>query len=397
MKKPVIAIILLFFATLGISQELAYNINISDYLYLNPAFAGSKNTYRAALNSQLRWYNAIHQTYYNSFSFDFPLKFYDRLGVGVQAQYNQLSTGFVNSAFSLSASFRIGMLRHFIIIPGLRLSYKGYYLNTDNLVFYDQLSIYDGVYTQTAAQIEVTNFHVLNASAGLVIQFPVNFNRLKPVWVYGSYYVDNIPEWTLPLNQSSMLYYDFKYTVNGGVLIPVFPYQNKTHLRYFKGLYFYPNIRYFQQSTYNLLTLSSLLYKKPFLAGFGYQTFKNFDLRNKTQFIATLGYQGKISQYVNIQFLYSFDLGISITNKPPFITHELSMVVNFVNLRKNDCPGNKLKFNPARWFNPVNTQQRHPGECPPGKTKRRTVDDIFPSFYPIELPKPYEQTENFIF
>ncbi len=397
MKKLYFLALLLFYGFLLNAQELAYNNNISDYLQLNPAFAGSKSVFRVAVNNQLRWYGAVHHTFYNSFSFDMNLKKIPRLGIGIEAQYNQLSTGFVHSVAAVSVAYRLGMLRKFVFIPALRLSYKGYYLNTNDLVFYDQLSIYDGIYTQSAAVLEVHNFHLLNISAGFVAQFPINFNTIMPTWVNLGLAIDNIPKYSLVFNQSSLLYYPTKRIYHAGVLIPILHRQPKTRLHQFRGLYLYPNIRYLDQGNYNLITLSTLFYKHPFIAGIGHQNFKTMSLLNKNQFVGTLGYQGHFGNYLMFQLLYTFDLGLSINNNSPlFVTHEFSLVVNFINRRKNDCPG-KLRFNEKRWYSDLDNNYWHQGECPPGKTKRRTFRDIFPSFYPIELPKPYTPNEKFIF
>ncbi len=395
-KKFLLAFLL--FLSFGLNaQELAYNNNISDYLQLNPAFAGSKSVYRAALNNQLRWYGALHHTFYNSFSFDFNSRKLPRLGWGIQAQYNQLSTGFVNSAASISLAYRLGKLRKFIFIPAVKFSYKGYYLNTNDLVFYDQLSVYDGIYSESAAQLEVKNFHLFNISAGFVSQFPINFNTTMPIWVNFGFYLDNIPKLALVFNNTSLLYYPLKRVYHAGILIPILHVNQKTQLHDFRGFYVYPNIRYLEQGNYNLITLSTLVYKKPFIVGIGHENFKTLSLFNKNQFVGTVGYQGHLGNYLTFEFLYTFDLGISINNNSPlFVTHEISLVINFVNRRKNDCKG-KLKYNQKRWYSNTEDNSWHQGECPPGKTKRRTFRDIFPSFYPIELPKPYIPNEKSIF
>ncbi len=396
--KKLYPLLLLLIITTGINaQELAYNNNISDYLQLNPAFAGSKSVYRVTANNQLRWYGAIHHTFYNSFSFDMNIKQLPRLGVGIQAQYNQLSTGFVHSVASIAVAYRLGMLRKFILIPAIRFSYKGYYLNTNDLIFYDQLSVYDGIYTQSAAVLEVHNFHLLNLSAGFVGQFPINFNTFVPTWVNFGFAIDNIPKYSIVFNQSSLLYYPVKRVYHAGVLIPILRRQPKTRLHEFRGLYLYPNARYVQQGNFNLITLSTLLYKRPFIAGIGHQNFKTISLLNKNQFVGTLGYQGHIGKYLMFQLLYTFDLGLSINNNSPlFVTHEFSLTVNYINWRKTDCPRG-LKHDKRRWYSNLDDNYWHKGECPPGRSKRRTFRDIFPSFYPIELPKPYNPNEKFIF
>ncbi len=397
MKKIYFLLVALILGIMLDAQELAYNNNISDFLQLNPAFAGSKGVYRATINNQLRWYGAIHNTFYNSFSFDMNYKKLPRLGLGIQAQYNQLSTGFVHSVAALSVSYRLGMLRKFVFIPALRFSYKGYYLNTNDLIFYDQLSVYDGIYTRSAAVLEVHNFHLLNISAGFVAQFPINFNTIMPAWVNFGFAMDNIPKFSLVFNQTSLLYYPIKKIFHAGVLIPILYREPITHLHKFKGLYLYPNFRYLDQGNYNLLSLSMLFYRRPFIIGVGNQNFKTISLLNKNQFVGTLGYQGHLGNYLTFQFLYTFDLGLSINNNLPlFITHEFSLSVNFINIRKDDCPKG-LKFNEKQWYNNLDNNYWHEGQCPPGKTKRRTFRDIFPSFYPIELPKPYAPNEKFIF
>jgi hypothetical protein len=212
-----------------------------------------------------------------------------------------------------------------------------------------------------------------------------------------SFATENLPKYTLALNRGSILYYPPKYQFLGGVLIPIMRKNNITKLRSFTNIYVYPNVRVLINGNYDLITLSNLFYRKPFIAGIGWQTFKTIDLRSKNQTMLTLGYDGLAFQNLKIQFLYSFDMGLSIAgNRPLFMTHEFSLAFNFVNSRRSDCP-KKLNYNIKRWFSKEDLNSWHNGECPPGKTKVRGVDDVFPMFYPVELPKPYLPNELNIF
>ncbi len=384
MKK----ILLLSFVLLQISfvataQEVANPANVTNYFAYNPAFAGSKNMWRVSINNQLRWYNITHKTAYNTFSVDLP---YRNFGLGLLTSYNTLSPGFVNSGIQLAGAYRIKILGKFTFIPAIELEYNGFYLNTNQLIFYDQLSVYDGIAAPSAATLEFHSVHMLDASAGFVFQLPIDLHTVRPWWFNFGYAYFHIPELRLNLSSHSPYYFSGKRVYHAGLLIPVATKKRGVMLPEYKGLYAYPNVKITSYPNFTLFSGGLLLYRHPFMIGLSGQYYSTVSLYNKAQIILNIGVEKAFAHYFSAQFMYSVDFGSSILNNTPlFITHEFSVILHFANRRITDCPNN-LKYNGKRKYPGYDTQQFIPGECPPGMTRRRSGKDSYPTFYPVELP-----------
>ena len=372
-------------------QDMALSSPVMDVLSINPAFAGSKNIVRTSINNQMKWYSAIHNTIYNSTSVDIPI---EKFGIGFQGEYNKLSDGFTNSNAGVSVSYKIGKLRKFIIVPAVKFSFRGYYLNTNNLVFYDQLSVYEGIVSSsTSAIIPNQNIYVADATLGLLTQFPIDLHRTHPAWVNVGFAYDHIPKVKYTFTSDPNSNYPAKLTLHAGVYIPFYQKNPVTKQRDNMGFMLYPNFKFQNQESFSLINFGTLAYKNKFIFGIAGQTFKHFKLLNKNQLVASIGYEFIFGDFIAVQAMYNFDMGISTGNSPAFITHEFGISVFFVNKRSTDCIDG-LKYNKKRWFNSNNIQQRHTGECPPGSTPIRKNTDIMPFFYPIELPKAYIGLQN---
>ncbi|MBN2662930.1 MAG: hypothetical protein JXR68_04710 [Bacteroidales bacterium] len=386
MKKPLLILLIVasIFTNIN-SQEMALNNPVMDVLSVNPAFAGSKNIVRTSINNQMKWYSAIHNTIYNSASVDLSI---EKFGVGFQGEYNKLSDGFTNSNAGVSISYKIGNLRKIIIIPAVKFSFRGYYLNTNNLVFYDQLSVYEGIVSSSSATIPNQNIFVADATIGLLTQFPIDFHRTHPTWVNFGFAYDHLPKVKYTFTSDPNAYYPAKTTLHGGIYIPFYQKNTTTKQRDNMGFMLYPNFKFQNQESFSLINFGALAYKNKFVFGIAGQTFKHYKLLNKNQLVASIGYEFMLGNFMALQAMYNFDMGISTGNNPSFITHEFGISIFFVNKRSTDCQDG-LKYNKKRWFNSNNIQQRHTGECPPGSTPIRFNTDVAPFFYPIELPKAY--------
>ena len=403
-KKSILILFIIFnlFQFSGNAQDAMYTNNLINDVYTNPALAGSKEMLRISMNNQMLWYSAIHNTVFNSFSADFAVK---NLGIGVGGAYNQIGHGYTQNNADVSLSYKIGSLRKFIIRPGVKFSYLGTRFNWDKLIFYDQLSVYDGVLAQTsAATYEVLNFNIFDVSAGLVCQFPVNIRKIDPAWINLGFAVNHIPNHEFSISGDAQNYYPRKYTAHGGFLIPFYNRDPFTKQRTRSNLLFYPNFKYQLQDRFSLINGSLIAYyslnksEKDFLkdfslvGGLGFQTFHRMNIYSKNQVIGTVGFDVPIGEYYNLQFLYNIDWGLSFSthlkNSSAFLTHEFSIVIVFANKRWSDA-SEKRKFVKKRSYNKNETHQLKKGEAAPGKTPRRKARYAKPVFYPFELPKAY--------
>jgi len=391
--KKILPILILFISISVFSkaQDAFQTSNVVNNLYTNPGFAGSKNMMRISMNNQMTWYSALHKTMFNSVAADFPV---GKLGIGVSGAYNTLSDGLQINKGDLMLSYKIGSLRKIIIRPGISASYFGSNYNFDKLVFYDQLSVYDGVNSgiPTAAELNITSFNIVDVSAGVVSQFPIDIRRTDPAWVNLGFAMHHIANNEYSSLGTSGVFYPQKYTAHGGIFIPMYHRDYVTKLRERSKIMFYPNFKYQLQGDFSLINVGMLAYRAPFLVGLATQTFQNPSVFNKNQIVATAGYETAIGKYLSLQLMYNLDWGSSFTthlkNSPVFLTHEFSIVIIFANKRKTDC-STDLLYHKKRWFNSNEVQQRHEGECPPGKTPRRYSEQTKPVFYPFELPKAY--------
>lgn len=382
---------LAFFSYSAKTQEIALSNNVMDVMNLNPALVGSKQILRITANNQLRWVSAIHKTVYNSVSADLGL---NKFGFGINSEYNILSDGFKNTNLSIAGSYRFGKLRKFTFTPGIKIASRAYFLNTEDLVFYDQLSVYDGVLsTNSSAEIAGDKIFLTDLSLGFVSQFPIETHRTHPAWVNIGFAYDHLPKTTFSFNSDPNIFYPAKYTFHTGVYIPLYSKNAITKVREYQGFMMYPNAKYVQQGEFSIINIGTLMYKKRFVFGIAAQSFKSANLYNKNQFIATVGFEFNIGDFWAMQAMYNFDMGVSMGNLPMFMTHEFSIAVFYINKRKTDC-SEGLEYKKKRWFNSNEVQTRHKGECPPGSTPIRKNSDVIPFFYPIELPKAYIGLQN---
>ncbi len=378
----------------GKSQDPIYSNTFVNNINTNPAYAGSKEMLRVSFNNQLIWLTAIHKHTVNSFSADFA---YEKFGFGLGGTYNSAGSVFKYTDIDAAVSYRFGDLRKIIFRPGIKFSYLNKSIDRGKLVFYDQLSVYDGVFTaNSAAPQDFANANLFDVSAGFVMQMPLNIRRTAPAWLNIGFSVNHIPKHDLSAVGITENIYPRKYILNAGVFIPLFKKDKITKFRTARKLKLYPNFKYQKHGNFASLDNGVILYRSPFLLGVAYRSFPNIDISNKRQLLGTIGFEKILGTYLNLQVLYSIDWAVTMANKkeytPNFVTHEFSIIILFANKRKTDC-SSLLKFNKKRWYK-NEMQRRHKDECPPGKTPRRTAQDAFPVFYPFELPQPYIDFEH---
>ena len=260
MKKILPIIFILFFTNTIIlkAQDPVFSNISSNAIYLNPAFAGSKNVYRFTLNTQLIWFNAIENQIVNSFTLDFPIK---RLGLGINAMYNISNPALKYSNTDFALSYKFGNFRKFTFTPAVKVSYMNRSLQGDKLTFYDQLSVYDGKFTDyTVAQTEFDLLHIFDVSTGFITHFPIEVHRTQPAWIDFGFAVHHIPKQNLSYIGISENIYPRKYTAHGGILIQLYRKNQKTKLHKATKFKLYPNFMYNRQADLSVIDAGLLVY-----------------------------------------------------------------------------------------------------------------------------------------
>jgi len=390
MKKIILFTTIILLFKIGFSQDQILTNTLTNPLYTNPAFAGSKEMVRTTLTNQLLWNSAIQNYTLNSFSTDFNI---NKIGVGASSIYSLEGNVVKNTDFDFALSYKIGNLRKFIIRPGIKFSYLNRSLDWDKLIFYDQLNVYDGVFTpNSSANYDYQNVNIFDFSAGFVCQFPIEIRRTEPAWINLGFAAHHLPKHDLTFVGISENIYPKKYAVHGGIFLPLYFKDNVTKLRTKSLINLYPNFKYQIQGKYSAIDLGLTFYRAPFTIGLTARGFQKVSLFSKNQLILNLGYEANIGEYLTLQIMYSADYAVTGAShakySATFLTHEFSLHILFANKRKSDC-STKLDYNFKRWYNNNEMQQRQEKECPPGKTPRRKAIDTRPMFYPFELPQTY--------
>ncbi len=367
------------------AQDPAFSQHFANSLYLNPAFAGSKDVARFSLDNRLLWVMSTDKYYSDCFSADMA---FDRLGVGITGVYNKEESYFAFTDIGANFSYRFGNLRKFIITPGIKLGYQHRSMDWDNLIFIDQLNPYNNdVAPYSEATPPYENVNIFDMSAGLVTQFPFEIHRTEPAWVNLGLAMHHIPQQDLSHLGITEYLYPHKYMFHGGVLLPVYR-KDSVNLHHRTMFTLYPHFHYENHNEFNLLDLGVTAYRPPFIGGLTHRSFKRFyDFNNANQLAFTFGYEGVFGNYINYQIAYTLDYaysGLQGNNVPGFITHEISLMVLFSPKRKKNCIP-QLEYT-RRWFDPEKSQRRFQGECQPGKFPRKTNPHMSPAFYPFQLP-----------
>jgi len=110
-------------------------------LYLGPSFAGAEGIPRVGLNFRAQWIQLPDPFLTTSVFADHYIEKY-KLGIGLMVM-NDAAGGLLNSTYiSTQYAYRIDLGKNFYFVPGLQAQYFTKRINTDKLLFSDQ--IFDG-------------------------------------------------------------------------------------------------------------------------------------------------------------------------------------------------------------------------------------------------------------
>ena len=220
-KKERYIILLLFviFTNVAFSQDISFSQFYANPLYLNPAFSGSVGVPRVALQYRNQWsgFENAFTTY--SAAFDMPVQKLQG-GIGGYVLNDTQANGILNTLqFNLSYSVFIQLSENYRLHGALQVGFNQNSLNTNKLIFADNLDPNYGNHGSSAELATLTdpNYSFVDFSSGVLMYS----NRL--------FYGIAVHHLTEP-NQS---YYsgnedvaklDRKYTVHFGARLPVYLY-----------------------------------------------------------------------------------------------------------------------------------------------------------------------------
>ena len=300
-----------------LSQLYGQDVEFSQYyanpIFLNPAFAGSEDYTRIAVN-----YKSLLPSSYGSYSnYSASIdNYYDDLsgGLGFQIMNDRQSQGVINNlGFSLVYAYQAKLNKNWVLSTGIRIGYNIVTLNAQNLVMPDMIDPVDGVSSPSRETGLYQQSLYFDFSAGMLS------------W-YDNYYlglaVDHLTKPQISLGSDDPGPIDRKYTVHGGMEIPFY------NMIYRVNMTVSPNFIYQQQGSSSKINLGAYLNRQYFTTGLWLKTSTQFNLVGA---VIMLGY---ISE--NTIFAYSYDIPFYMGGVDGIIkgAHEVTFTYKFKYKRK---------------------------------------------------------------
>ncbi|MDN4165263.1 type IX secretion system membrane protein PorP/SprF [Cytophagales bacterium LB-30] len=315
--------ILFILVSLALSVALkAQDPQFSQYyaspLYLNPAFAGSTEMHRVALNNRLQWPN-LPQTYTTyALSYDYNMAHLNS-GFGLLLTTDKAgSSSLRNTNAGFLYAYKIHLNNKWVITPGLNFSYTHRDIDYSKLLFPDQISS-DGsgvlpVSPGGSGANRIEKVQYFDFGTGLLV-----YNRAA--WFGGS--LHHIPQPnTSFLGGNDRL--PMKLTVHGGVKIPL--YYGPQKLSRMSSIS--PSFIYKTQGEFDQLDVGMNFTYDPIMAGLWYrglpirQTVDDQFSRDAVTFIMGLNFK-------DLQMGYSYDITVSRLGANSGGAHEISLIYEF--------------------------------------------------------------------
>lgn len=298
-------------------QDIQFSQSYSNPLYLNPAFAGTKQATRVVLNYRKQWPGIKHE--YNAYaaSTDHYIKDMNGgLGVSVLkdvAGEYKLS----NTMASLYYAQHLRISRKSTISVGVKGSYGQRAFDPGNLLFADQ--IINGTSTSLSQPHLAPQTSYADVSAGLLY-----YNEKS--WLGASLHRINEP------NQSLMGGVDViprKLSIHGGSVIPIESFEKSLGEKKLRVAF-----NYKQQGEWNQLDLGGYFTVRNINFGLWYRgipmkPYKS-GMANNESVIFLLGYEAP----KRLSFGYSYDVSINGLFGYSGGAHEISMMMEFHSRKK---------------------------------------------------------------
>ena len=303
------------------AQDPEFTQFFANPLYTNPAFAGSTQGPRFALNYRNQWpsISGSYVTYAASYD-----QHFDGIGGGIGAQVwhdqagdAKLSTTYVSGIYSYDIRVKDEGRDNFLIVKtALQAAAFQRSIDFSKLTFGDQIDARRGVYKPVSDEklpsrsVENTDF---------IPDFSFGALAFTKQW-YAGLAIHHIiePSQSFFGNPNSTL--PRKYTLNLGMTIAIDKYNREP------TTFISPNILFQRQAQFTQVNFGAYLIKNYFIAGLWYrQTRPNSD--------ALMALVGVKKDAIKIG--YSYDLTVSSARSAAPGSHEVSLIIELKNPNRN--------------------------------------------------------------
>lgn len=300
--KTFVALIGVFLSTSALAQDPEFSQFYANPLYLNPAFAGSNNCPRIALNYRNQWPGISGSFVTQSVSYDQRLGYNKGAGIGFLVTNDQAAKTLNTLNASAIFSYHLPVTRKFAIRVGFQATYFQKSLDWSKLTFGDMIDPRRGFVYNTN---DVPNGNGKKTGidfSGGILGFSETF-----FFGFAAHHVTE-PNESLVLGVSPL---PMKLTGHAGAVIPL------SKSRYRKSdVKISPNVLYRNQGTFQQLNLGVYVNKGPIWTGVWY--------RNGDAFIVLLGIQTDL-----VRLGYSYDVTTNQLTLRTAGSHEVSFSMNF--------------------------------------------------------------------
>ena len=303
---------LLLIASISKAQDPQFSQFYANPLYLNPALAGATECARVNLNYRNQWPSLTKAFITYSVSYDQSVNSINS-GFGVLLINDRQGDGALNTTtIGLFYSYNLRITDGFFIRFGVEGEYYQERLDWDKLVFADQINPVTGSISPITNETppEKSSISVIDFSAGMVMRY------------YDQFFVGFAAD---HLTQPNISFYDnvdnklfLRYTVHGGVTINLS--RGMLGSAEEKDYILQPHILYMSQENFQQLNAGLYFSRKPIVLGAWFR--HNF--QNPDAVILLAGFSFK-----NINFGYSYDMGISRIGGEALGAHEISFSWKF--------------------------------------------------------------------
>ena len=300
-KQILIVVLVVFSSQTILAQDPTFTQFYANPIYLNPAFAGSNNCPRFAVNYRNEWPNLSGNYVTTSASYDQYVKNISG-GIGVLITNDQQGKGTIQtSMLGLVYSYHVKVNRKFSLMFGARASWYQKTLDWDKLTFGAMLDPRKGFIYSSGDVPRGGKRGFFDASAG-VLGYSKNF-----FFGFAAHHL-NEPNESMIIGNSKL---PMRLTGHVGAEIKL-----GKKSRYNNGTSIMPNIIYQYQQGFQELCIGTYIKHNVFTTGIWF--------RNKDAFIVSLGINSK-----NFKIGYSYDITVSkLNNGTSHGSHEISLGLN---------------------------------------------------------------------
>ncbi len=288
-------------------QDVSFSQFYTNPLYLNPAFSGSAGVPRASLQYRNQWSGFEHAFTTYSAAYDMPVKKLQG-GIGLNFLNDAQGNNLIKSMqVNLSYSVILQLSKFFKFRGGLQAGFNQNSLNTNDLVFSDNLDMNYGEHgvSQELQTLTDPNYSFADFSTGVLVYserlfFGVAAHHLTE------------PQQSYYSGQETVAKLPRKYTAHFGARLPVYRYGH-----YRKKFDISPQLIVQKQGGFSQINYGIFATKRGLTAGTWFR--QNFGLRYDAV-IFLVGFMKK-----NWQFMYSYDFTVSGLRADAGGTSEISL------------------------------------------------------------------------